>query len=571
MAGFGSLAPLPIRLGGSAQEGLSATQHARIAADLTAMHRSAPLAPLSYGTEYPTPDVEWDWESRTVVLSSVTASGTSPPTITASGTPADATDRFRIECTTGGPLGVSEIQWTSNGGATWATKRTAASIPLGSTGVTIQCAAGTYATDNVWTFDPLCSALTDTTGNGYTATQATEAQQPKIEPDGLTLDGDDDNMSNTSVGALVTGTDVPFTVGIVCDVAQDQANGTVYRLSGGAAGYHEFQALSSFAGRTLRRDDTSTDALITNQTDVGPLAHLNRFNGTTADIWANGTQEATAAPQDVGALTLSTLGLGATTGVARLRFRRLAMWARAVSDAEVAAWNAWGATERAQFVSWKGVAGGWLSVLDASVTGSTVAAWVDQTGRHHHVLQDTAASQPSLSGGAYTFDGTSDYLQSKLPASAWRQLHQGATVVIKFRMAVGATGNRALLSTVDWLDTNVGLRVLTSATAVIAAASNGSGTPWQNMSGAHTRDTAWHVLVLRHDISGWDLRLDGSSIGSGSPVGLPSAANPLGALTVGRWPAGPIYAHGDMSHVAINSRYLTTAEVQTIETALGVP
>jgi hypothetical protein len=464
------------------------------------------------------------------------------------------------------------VRWSYDGGATWTTVTTAASVVLGSTGVTATFAAGTYATDNVWTFDPLCSALTDTTGNGYTATQGTEAQRPKIEPDGLTLDGDDDNLANTSVGALVTGTDVPFTIGIVCDVALDSANGNVYRLTGAGVAYHDFLALAGFGGRVRRNDDTATEVFVGDQTDVGPLAHLNRFNGTTADVWANGVQEATGATQDVGALTLTNLLIGKNTAAAaRFRFRRLAMWARAVSDAEVAAWNAWGATERAQFVSWNGVAGGWLSVLDASVTGSTVAVWVDQTGRHHHVMQDTAANQPSLAAGAYTFDGTSDYMQSKLPASEWRQPHQGATVVIKFRMAAGATGNRALIATNGWLDTEVGLRVFTSPTLIIAAATNGSGTLWQSMGGSHTRDTAWHVLVLRYDADGWDTRLDGASIGSGVPVGNASSADPFGTLSVGRWPGSGPYAHGDMSHVAINSRYLTTAEVQTIETALGVP
>lgn len=41
---FGGFAPFPLRLGGSAQEGLSPEQHARICADLVAAKNVAPLA-----------------------------------------------------------------------------------------------------------------------------------------------------------------------------------------------------------------------------------------------------------------------------------------------------------------------------------------------------------------------------------------------------------------------------------------------------------------------------------------------------------------------------------------------
>jgi hypothetical protein len=45
---FGAFAPMPLRLGGSAQEGWTAEQHARIAADLVNVGRVAPLAVLTY-------------------------------------------------------------------------------------------------------------------------------------------------------------------------------------------------------------------------------------------------------------------------------------------------------------------------------------------------------------------------------------------------------------------------------------------------------------------------------------------------------------------------------------------
>lgn len=45
---FGAFAPLPLRLGGSAEEGWAARFHARMAADLVAAKRIAPLAVFTY-------------------------------------------------------------------------------------------------------------------------------------------------------------------------------------------------------------------------------------------------------------------------------------------------------------------------------------------------------------------------------------------------------------------------------------------------------------------------------------------------------------------------------------------
>lgn len=48
MPPLGALAPLPLRLGGTAKNGLTAAQHARIAADYVAAKRVAPLAVWTY-------------------------------------------------------------------------------------------------------------------------------------------------------------------------------------------------------------------------------------------------------------------------------------------------------------------------------------------------------------------------------------------------------------------------------------------------------------------------------------------------------------------------------------------
>lgn len=45
---FGAFAPFPLRLGGSTEEGFTATQHARLCADLVAAKRTSPLAIITY-------------------------------------------------------------------------------------------------------------------------------------------------------------------------------------------------------------------------------------------------------------------------------------------------------------------------------------------------------------------------------------------------------------------------------------------------------------------------------------------------------------------------------------------
>ena len=80
----------------------------------------------------------------------VTAAGTTPPTVSLTGTPAGYWD-LRIEITTGGARGTAVFKWSADGGATYTTGvATAANVDLGN-GITVVFATGTYATDNVYT------------------------------------------------------------------------------------------------------------------------------------------------------------------------------------------------------------------------------------------------------------------------------------------------------------------------------------------------------------------------------------------------------------------------------------
>lgn len=86
-------------------------------------------------------------------LSAVTATGTTPPTVTVTGTPTDYY-QASVEITTGGTRGTAVLKYSLDGGTTYKTGiTTAATYLIPGTGITLNFATGTYATDNVYTFN----------------------------------------------------------------------------------------------------------------------------------------------------------------------------------------------------------------------------------------------------------------------------------------------------------------------------------------------------------------------------------------------------------------------------------
>lgn len=91
-----------------------------------------------------------------LVMGAVSSSGTTPPTITLSGTQLQPVD-LKIECTTLGARGVAVIRYSVDAGKTWVSNvTTAATIsvvdPNGTdTGLVINYANAAAAVDNVWT------------------------------------------------------------------------------------------------------------------------------------------------------------------------------------------------------------------------------------------------------------------------------------------------------------------------------------------------------------------------------------------------------------------------------------
>lgn len=105
-------------------------------------------------------------------MGSVTAAGTTPPTVTLSGTPLGAWD-LKIKCTTLGNRGTSYIAFSTDGGQNYSAPIiTAASVPLidttadsivgnnGLTGITMAMADTAAAVDNTWVSKALLKCRT---------------------------------------------------------------------------------------------------------------------------------------------------------------------------------------------------------------------------------------------------------------------------------------------------------------------------------------------------------------------------------------------------------------------------
>ena len=146
----------------------------------------------------------------TAVAGPVTATGTTPPTVTLAGTPtaaqtSAATPYVELDCTTLGILGTSEYTLKLNG-ATVATNVASASsgVSIPGSGLTAGWAAGTSAVNDVYTANVVTSTWADQSGAGHNVTQGTAANQPIVAANAsfggcpaITGNGTSDSMAAT--------------------------------------------------------------------------------------------------------------------------------------------------------------------------------------------------------------------------------------------------------------------------------------------------------------------------------------------------------------------------------------
>lgn len=119
-----------------------------------------------------------DPSSGITLSTTLFAEGTTPPVVTMSGTLGQSCP-LKLGNFTGGTLGVATFQWTVDNGATWsASIATAASVAIGTTGLTVAFPAGTYNANN--TYKAAVSAWVDR-AVGNNLVQATTSLQPVLE------------------------------------------------------------------------------------------------------------------------------------------------------------------------------------------------------------------------------------------------------------------------------------------------------------------------------------------------------------------------------------------------------
>lgn len=123
----------------------------------------------------------------TLVQGPVVATGTSPPAVTMTGTPATAANTIIITITLSGIVGVAQFSWSLNGVTQQTGQTVTSTFALGATGITAHFPAGTYntvSTPDVYTSVVTVSSWADQSGNGHTASQATALQQFAYLPTG---------------------------------------------------------------------------------------------------------------------------------------------------------------------------------------------------------------------------------------------------------------------------------------------------------------------------------------------------------------------------------------------------
>lgn len=198
--------------------------------------------------------------------------------------------------------------------------------------------------------DPV-GGLPDLSGNGYHAGQPTQALKPTLLAAafpsgraGLAFDGVDDRLILTNLGALFSGQDVPFSVGIVYRL-DDGTNRAIQGLGNISTSTPYSMVYSNGASLVhYRRDDASLSASL-----IGPVAAVGQTQvavitfgetpGVLARVRINITAEQSG-PMDVGNTTLNRFVIGATerAGTVLYPFRgRIGAWvvvARALASWE---------------------------------------------------------------------------------------------------------------------------------------------------------------------------------------------------------------------------------------------
>lgn len=167
----GYIAQMSDVMGGAMENIACVITHPQSYMDLSVLGQAPDVAYFKAKPEdiYPFRFLPYEGMKTFTGMSAVTATGTTPPTITLTGTPNDAGRAFKlvVKCSTIGALNTWKLDYSTDGGNTWITAVSSAStVALNyssdfvfngittACGITLNIAAGTAALDNQWVATP---------------------------------------------------------------------------------------------------------------------------------------------------------------------------------------------------------------------------------------------------------------------------------------------------------------------------------------------------------------------------------------------------------------------------------
>jgi len=284
--------------------------------------------------------------------STLLKSGTSPPTVTLSGTLTTNTS-LTLDIPVGGTLGVAEFRYKINDGSFSSNIVTSATYAVPGTGLTLNFPNSTYSINN--TYATTVNIWADLSGSGNDASQSATGSQPvysaksgpgAVRP-GLLFDGTSDYLDVASLAPMFSGADIPFTMIASVKMPTDTVTRTLMSAGSSTVNsrYIRFNGIVS-AGTKLRLLKSDDAGLVSSSTVLNsPVSDDNTWRGlqaicpgTTAKLRNNNTLSVLGAA-DVGTTTIDLFRIGTSAQSVNLQYLSGYIWEiiiynRDLSDAE---------------------------------------------------------------------------------------------------------------------------------------------------------------------------------------------------------------------------------------------
>jgi hypothetical protein len=207
----------------------------------------------------------------------------------------------------------------------------------------------------------------------------------------------------------------------------------------------------------------------------------------------------------------------------------------------------------------------------ATLSGSNVATIPNLRGADALVVASGTLAAPAgdaLFGGARSIAFTgAQRLQSNLPASSWRFLHDGTGCeVFTIRANANGSSTQAVWSTRTEFGGDVGASVLVASTQTRFLNNNGSALAFQvNSSSVPQNAALYDIFSYKEGASPEYLVQQGATtVASGSSAQAPASGDPSGPFSVGGTTANILFFTGRIAEILIFPRVLHSFERQIV-------